>query len=179
MDIQLFNDRVAAESQILQRCMRLRQLLPAERLVRLEELIPGQQAILAQAVAERQEFFDNPNRLYWRPGTRLNPHMRHFTQFRYLPYLVCEPDLDLALSAVISDCGTDIRQMIESYGSAKVWLTVQVRYEPANPKDEKNKPFEFYLTCAATRFFAVSRQSVATVHRTPKRFVSSTIGSRN
>ena len=42
MDIQLFNDGVAAESQILQRCMRLRQLLPAERLVLLEELIPGQ-----------------------------------------------------------------------------------------------------------------------------------------
>ena len=33
-----------------------------------------------------------------------------------------------------------------------MWLTVQVRYETANPKDETNKPFEFYLTCAATRF---------------------------
>ena len=154
MNIQLFNDRIAAESQILQRCMRLRQLLPAERLVCLEDLISGQQTILAQAVAERQEFFDNPNRLYWRPCTLLNPHMRHFTQLRYLPFLVCKPDLDVALFAVISDCGTDIRQMIESYGSVKVWLTVQVRYEPANPKDEKNEPFEFYLTCAATRFFS-------------------------
>ena len=27
-----------------------------------------------------------------------------------------------------------------------------MRYEPANPRDQKNKPYEFYLTCAATRF---------------------------
>ena len=33
-----------------------------------------------------------------------------------------------------------------------MWLTVQVRYDPANPRDEKNKSFEFYCTCAATRF---------------------------
>ena len=43
--------------------------------------------------------------------------------------------------------------MMQSYGSAKVWLTVQVRYEPANLRGQKNKPFKFYLTCAATRFF--------------------------
>ena len=43
--------------------------------------------------------------------------------------------------------------MVEGYEAAKSWLTVQVRYEPANPKDEKHKPFEFYLTSAATRFY--------------------------
>ena len=43
--------------------------------------------------------------------------------------------------------------MVEGYGAAKVWLTVQVRYEPANPRDEKHKPFKFYLTSAATRFY--------------------------
>ena len=79
--------------------------------------------------------------------------MHHFTQLQYLPFCVCKPDLDTALSAIISDCGTDIRNMMQSYGSAKVWLTVQVQYEPANPRDQKNKSFEFYLTCAATRFF--------------------------
>ena len=42
---------------------------------------------------------------------------------------------------------------MQSYGSAKVWLTVQVRYEPANPRDQKNKHFEFYLTSAVTQFF--------------------------
>ena len=42
---------------------------------------------------------------------------------------------------------------MQSYESAKVWLTVQVRYEPANLRDHKNKIFEIYLTCAVTRFF--------------------------
>ena len=79
--------------------------------------------------------------------------MQHFTQLRYLPFYLCKPDLDTSLSAIISYCGTDIRNMMQSYGSAKVWLTYQVRYEPANPRDQKNKPFEFYLICAATRFF--------------------------
>ena len=79
--------------------------------------------------------------------------MAHFTQLRYLPFSVVKPDLDNALAAITSDCGTDLRQMIDGYGSAKVWLTVQVRYEPANPKDEKNKAFEFFLSCAPTRFF--------------------------
>ena len=42
---------------------------------------------------------------------------------------------------------------MQSYESAKMWLICQVLYEPANPRDHKNKPFEFYLTYAATRFF--------------------------
>ena len=79
--------------------------------------------------------------------------MQHFTQLHYLPFSVCNPDLDIALFAILTDCGADIRKMMQSYGSAKVWLTVQVRYEPTKPRDKKNKPFEFYLTCAATRFF--------------------------
>ena len=43
--------------------------------------------------------------------------------------------------------------MMHSYGLDKVWPTFQVRYEPANPRDQKNKPFEFYFTCTATWFF--------------------------
>ena len=133
--------------------MRQRQWLTEERLAKLEQLIPRQKAIFAEAVSEKQKFLDNPNRQYWRPATRINPHMHHFTQLRYLPFSVCKPDLDTALSTIISDCGTDIRNIMQSSGSAKVLLTVQVRYEPANPRDQKNKSFEFYLTCAATRFF--------------------------
>ena len=153
MNIQLFNERVSLESRILQLCVRQRQWLTEERLTKLEQLIPCQQAILAEAVAESQELLDNPNRQYWRPATRINPQIHHFTQLRYLPFCVCKPDLDTALSAIISDCGTDIRNMMQSYGSGKVWLTVQVRHEPANPRDQKYKSFEFSVTCAATRFF--------------------------
>ena len=64
MNIQLFNERVSLESRILQLCVRQRQWLTEERLAKLEQLIPRLQAILAEAVAERQELLDNPNRQY-------------------------------------------------------------------------------------------------------------------
>ena len=89
MNIQLFNERVSLESRILQLCVRQRQWLTEERLAKLEQLIPRQQAILAEAVAERQELLDNSNRQYWRPATRINPHMQTFTQLRYFPFCVC------------------------------------------------------------------------------------------
>ena len=91
MNIQLFNEHVSLESRILQLSVRQRQWFTKERLAKLEQLIPRQQAILAEAVAERQEFFDNPSSQYWRPATRINPHMQHFTQLRYLPFVVFTP----------------------------------------------------------------------------------------
>ena len=101
------------------------------------------------------------------------------TQLCYLPFVVCKPDQDVAFSAVIFDCGTDIRHMIESYVSAKVWLTVQVRYELANPKDEKINRSNSTLSAPQHGSFAVSRQSVKTLHRTSNRFVSFSIGYTN
>ena len=149
----LLNERIRNEYEDLQNGIFLRQLLNGEELIRLEQLITGQQAVIAELVEQRQEILANPNLVYWRPGTRLNPIMEHFTQLRYRPFSECKPDFDMALKSIISDCGMDIRRMVEGYGAAKVWLTVQVRYEPANPRDEKHKPFEFYLTSAATRFY--------------------------
>ena len=100
MNIQLFKERVSLESRILQLCVRQRQWLTEERFTKLEQLIPRQQAILAEAVAERQKLLDNPNCQYWRPANRINPHMQHFTQLRHLPFCVCKPDLDTALSSI-------------------------------------------------------------------------------
>ena len=77
MNIQLLNERVQFESQLLQLCVRQRLWLHDERLARLEQLIPMQQAILAEVVDERQDLLDNHNRIFWRPGTRLNPEMEH------------------------------------------------------------------------------------------------------
>ena len=102
--------------------------------------------------------------------------MQHFTQLRYLPFNLCNPDLDTALSAIISDCGTVNRNMMQSYGSAKVWLTVQVRYEPANQRDQKTKSFKFYITCAATRFSGVNLLKMVMVLHTPNPSVSSLSG---
>ena len=79
--------------------------------------------------------------------------MQHLTQLHYLHFYMCKPNLDTAFSANITDSGTDICNMMQRSGSAKVGLTVQVRYKPANPRDHKNKPIEFYLTCAAKQFF--------------------------
>ena len=59
----------------------------------------------------------------------------------------------MALNAITSDCGTDIRQMIEGDGGAKVWITMKFRYEPANPKDNETKPIEIYVSSKSTRIY--------------------------
>ena len=63
------------------------------------------------------------------------------------------PGLDKALSIARVDCGQDLhKQLIEFGGAAKVWMTVQVEYEPVNPLANK-QPFEQYLSAAPTRMF--------------------------
>ena len=57
----------------------------------------------------------------------------------------------MALNAITSDCGIDIRQMIEGYKGAKVWIVMKFRYEPANLKNNKNKPIETYVWSNSTR----------------------------
>ena len=63
------------------------------------------------------------------------------------------PDLDQALSGAKVDCGRDLgKQLFEFGGAAKVWMTVQVEYEPVNPLANQ-QPFEQYLSAAPTRMF--------------------------
>ena len=63
------------------------------------------------------------------------------------------PDLDQALFGARVDCGLDLhKQLIEFGGAAKVWMTVQVEYEPINPLANK-QPFEQYPSAAPTRMF--------------------------
>ena len=63
------------------------------------------------------------------------------------------PDLDQALSIVTLDCGRDLhKQLIEFGGAAKVWMTVQVEYEPVNPWANK-QPFAQYLSAVPTRMY--------------------------
>ena len=56
-----------------------------------QDLIPRLRAELADAIAERQELIDDPNRMYWRHSTRIRPQMLHFTQLRYLPFSTYNP----------------------------------------------------------------------------------------
>ena len=63
------------------------------------------------------------------------------------------PDLDQALSGARLYCGRDLhQQLIEYGGAAKVWMTLQVEYEPVSPLTNK-QPFEQYLSAAPTRIF--------------------------
>ena len=60
-------------------------------------------------------------------------------------------DLDHTLSAAKVDCARDIhKQLIEFGEAAKVWITVQVEYEPVNPLANK-QPVELCLSAAPTR----------------------------
>ena len=43
--------------------------------------------------------------------------------------------------------------MIEGYKRAKVCIIMKFRYEPANPKDNKNKPIETYVSSKSTRIY--------------------------
>ena len=52
------------------------------------------------------------------------------------------------------DCGSDIHKyLVEFGGAAKVWITVQVMYEPAKPDTEKRQAFDQYLSASPTRIF--------------------------
>ena len=90
-----------------------------------------------------------PN-LYWQPGESIGAPVSNFRQLKYLPLSNAIPDFDQALSGARLDCGRDLhKQIIEFGGAAKVWMTVQVEYEPVNFLANK-QPFEQYLSAACS-----------------------------
>ena len=91
--------------------------------------------------------------LYWQPGQPIGTPVCTFRQIKYIPLLNVVPDLDQALSGARVDCGRKIqKQLIEFGGAAKVWMTVQVEYEPVNPLTNKQL-FDQYLSAAPTCIF--------------------------
>ena len=78
---------------------------------------------------------------YWQPGQPIGAPVSNFRQIKYLPLPNAVPDLYKALSGARLDCKRDIhKQLIELGKAAKVWMTVQVEYEPVNPLANK-QPF--------------------------------------
>ena len=74
------------------------------------------------------------------------------------------PDLDKALSGAWLDCGQEVhKQLCEFSGAVKVWVTVQMAYEPVKPMAYK-EPFEQYLSAAPTRIFRTDKQVTATAN---------------
>ena len=93
-----------------------------------------------------------PN-LYWQPEQPYGAPVCNFRQIKYLPFPNAAPDIDQALFGARLDCRRDFhKQLIEFGGAAKVWITVQVEYEPVNPLAIK-KLFKQYLSAAPTRMF--------------------------
>ena len=93
-----------------------------------------------------------PN-LYWQPGHPVGAPVKTFRQIKYLPLPNALLYLDQALSGARLDCAKDHhKQLIEFGGAAKVWMTVQVKYETVNPLVNK-QPFEQYLSALPTRIF--------------------------
>ena len=93
-----------------------------------------------------------PN-FYWQPGQPIGAQVINFRQIKYLPLLNAVPDLYQALSGARLDCGRDLhKQLIEFCGAARVWMTIQVEYEPVNPPSNK-QPFKKHLSAAPTRMF--------------------------
>ena len=75
------------------------------------------------------ERFREVSNLNWQPGQLIGTPVSNFRQIKYLPFPNAVPDLDQAISEARVDCGWDLhKQIIEFYGAAKLWMTVQVEY---------------------------------------------------
>ena len=86
-----------------------------------------------------------PN-LCWQPNQPIGAPVSTFRQIKYIPLPNAVFDLDQALSGARVDCGRDFhKQLIDVSGAAKVWITVQVEYEPVNPLANQ-QPFDQYLS---------------------------------
>ena len=111
---------------------------------------PLQSNDMAGALTERLQQVPN---LYWELGQPIGVPVSNFRQIKYFPLPNAAPDLDQAVSGTRLDCKRDVhKQLIEFGGAAKVWLTVQVEYEPVNPMVNKQR-FEQYLSDSPTRMF--------------------------
>ena len=96
---------------------------------------PIQSSDMAGIFSERPQRISN---LYWQLGQPIGTSVRTCRQIKYIPLPNDEPDIDQALSGARVDCVRDLhKQIIEFNGAAKVWMTVQVEYEPVNPLANK------------------------------------------
>ena len=98
------------------------------------------------------------NRAYWAPGQLVGAPVRNFLQVQYFPLPNAVPNLDQALSKSWIDCALDLHNLlIELGGAAKVWITVQVQYEPTKLESDKRQAFDQYLSATPTRIFKLDR----------------------
>ena len=83
---------------------------------------------------------------------------------QYLSLPNALPDLDKSLSGAWVNCRQDFHKQLGEFGGAvKVWVTVQVTYEPVKPKANK-EPFEQYLSATPTCIFRTDGPVTAIVN---------------
>ena len=74
------------------------------------------------------------SRADWQPCQPVGDLARYFRQICYLSLPNVAPDLDKALSVAWLNCCQDLHKKHSKFGGAvKVWVTVQVAYEPVKP----------------------------------------------
>ena len=90
---------------------------------------------MARISTERPRQIKN---LYWQLCQPIDAPVSNFRQIKYKPHPNAVIDLDQALSRARLDCARDLhKQLIDFGGAVKVWMTVQVEYEPVNPLANK------------------------------------------
>ena len=88
----------------------------------------------------------------------------NFHKIKYFNLFIAVLYLDQALSVARLDCEQDLyKQLIESSGAAKMWITIQVEYERVNPLATK-LPFEQYISAAQPRI--IKRNEAITALKT-------------
>ena len=104
-------------------------------------------------------------RAYRAPKEAVGVPVRNWRQIQYLQLPNAVSNLDKAFNGSWVDCGFDLHNQLEEFGgAAKVWITVLVRYEPANPDTDKRQVFDQYLSAAPTRIFKQERTIITTAN---------------
>ena len=153
MNLQDRNARIRRHLSHLNELESLRGLMTKQRANWLEQEIDKTKKLISAAVIELTNHLKD-RRAYWTIGEKVGPPLFKFQQMCYFPIENALPDLDLALDSALLDCNADVPRTIMEYeDAAKIWMTVQVRFEPANPEDDERHEFYQFLSATDTRYF--------------------------
>ena len=108
-----------------------------------------------------------PLNAYWEKCTVAVQSPHYFHIFQYSPLEGKLADLNLAMEGAVLDCAPDVHKLIlKEFAPIKLWITVLVRYEPANPLDDPERHgFDQYLSAPATRVFR--REGIVNLWESP------------
>jgi hypothetical protein len=100
-------------------------------------------------LVEEVDVNDGPNedegRVFWRKPVEL-ANLLHFRVLKATPKDSANVlDLDAACSALVSDIAPSIERMCHGMSAIKVWPSLHVRYESANPVEADGKTFDWHL----------------------------------